>query len=376
MFSMDDFLRAENWGIPTFCDARRWHPGGIPVMMYHVVGRGRFERDLAYLRRNGYETIGLEDLLAWLRGEDPPLPQRPIALTFDDGKESLYSVAYPLLEDHGFRATAFICPWWADRATADRLGAQQGRQPTHANWDQLHEMDARGIIDVQSHTYSHALIWTSGRVVGFATPETVCPSVRWSEEAGPAALFSPPLGWPILTWGPRFADHRRFLPEADGPQACANHVADHGGAAFFRSHGWQETLRRILGLENGCNIVPGRYETDAERAADIRGELSIAKESLESRLHKEVVHLAFPWNEAGWLATRLAVEAGYRSACRGTVSGRDVCQRGDDPLFIPRADAGSGETSHILSLPGHGRRSLGRLIVGKAFRYLFRRLGG
>jgi peptidoglycan/xylan/chitin deacetylase (PgdA/CDA1 family) len=71
-----------------------------------------------------------------------PIPQRAVVITIDDGYRSVYDVAYPILKAHGFRATLFVY--------TDFVGARLG-----LNWDQIREMDASGVIDVQNHSKSH-----------------------------------------------------------------------------------------------------------------------------------------------------------------------------------------------------------------------------
>jgi peptidoglycan/xylan/chitin deacetylase (PgdA/CDA1 family) len=82
---------------PTFLALRHWpRQDPVPVILYHAVTPRYLRRELQYLKDNGYETIGAGTLVARLNGEDVALPRRPILLTFDDGHESLWSVAYPL----------------------------------------------------------------------------------------------------------------------------------------------------------------------------------------------------------------------------------------------------------------------------------------
>lgn len=100
---------------------------GINILMYHQVGdfrqrnmRGprrahpstycdhrRFAVQMAWLARHGYTVLGMDAVLACLRGERP-IPPRAVALTFDDGYENFYEYAWPELERHGFPATVYL----------------------------------------------------------------------------------------------------------------------------------------------------------------------------------------------------------------------------------------------------------------------------
>ncbi len=100
-----------------------------------------FEEQLAYLKQHKYTSQSLTALPALLE-QDTSIPRNTFALTFDDGYEDLYTYAWPLLKKYGFHATAFII--------INRVGT-----PDYATWDQIKEMDASGVIDIQSHTLNH-----------------------------------------------------------------------------------------------------------------------------------------------------------------------------------------------------------------------------
>jgi len=63
-------------------------------------------------------------------------------ITIDDGYESVYRVALPLLRKYGFHATLFVY--------TDFIGASDA-----VNWGQLQEMEATGLVDVQAHSKTH-----------------------------------------------------------------------------------------------------------------------------------------------------------------------------------------------------------------------------
>ncbi len=93
----------------------------IPILMYHhlqaegsvhsdlVVSIKAFERQMAWLKRKGYNTVSMERLAAFLQEKDE-LPSRPVVITFDDGYQSVADLAKPVLDQHGFTATVFLVP--------------------------------------------------------------------------------------------------------------------------------------------------------------------------------------------------------------------------------------------------------------------------
>lgn len=146
---------AASGGLPAFVlSPRSPEPGdGVPAFCYHVVDAGAFEADLAFLRANGYTTIGPDDLLRHMTRE-APAPPRSVVLTFDDGAVNLYRVAFPLLRAHGFRATAFIAPRYHDAASA--VASDAPARP--CTWAEIEEMHASGVIRFESHTLEHRYV--------------------------------------------------------------------------------------------------------------------------------------------------------------------------------------------------------------------------
>ena len=99
---------------------------GIPVLMYHaledeahpagaldageqiyVLQVSQFREQMEYLRREGYRTFLLEELQALAEW-----PDKAVVLSFDDGHESNFTMALPILREYGFKAEFFITTGW------------------------------------------------------------------------------------------------------------------------------------------------------------------------------------------------------------------------------------------------------------------------
>lgn len=122
----------------------------VPILCYHRLGSGSskmvvspasFDAQMGWLVSNGYRVIRLGDLAGFLSGEQA-LPQRAVVITFDDGYESVYRHAFPVLKKYGLPATAFVY--------TDFLGGGDA-----LTWPQMQEMLASGLVDIQSHSKSH-----------------------------------------------------------------------------------------------------------------------------------------------------------------------------------------------------------------------------
>ncbi len=123
----------------------------VPILCYHRIGMtankmtvsaSNFAQQLDWLDANGFRVIRLQDLAAFMAGKQA-LPRQSVVITFDDGYESYYRYAYPLLKKHAFPATVFLY--------TDFVGASDA-----LSWPQMREMVASGLIDIQPHSKTHA----------------------------------------------------------------------------------------------------------------------------------------------------------------------------------------------------------------------------
>lgn len=134
----------------------------LPIIMYHqltnnvsksgkyVLTVEQFEKDLIYLQEKGYKTISLNQLYDYSNGKTD-LPDKSIMITFDDGCETLYAYALPLLEKYGFCAVGFVIGALADEYTENE---DHNLNYSYLNWDEIKELHNSGVIEIQSHTYN------------------------------------------------------------------------------------------------------------------------------------------------------------------------------------------------------------------------------
>lgn len=85
------------------------HPAGAknPGEQLYVLQVKQFREQMEFLRQEGFQTILLDELISM-----PLWPKKAIALTFDDGHESNYTLALPILQEFGFKAEFFITTGW------------------------------------------------------------------------------------------------------------------------------------------------------------------------------------------------------------------------------------------------------------------------
>jgi hypothetical protein len=192
-----------------------------------------------------------------------------VALTFDDGWASAWTVAMPLLQQLGLKAILFAIPARISDAAAVRptiasdaiADAGPPASPAFVTWPELRAMHASGVFDIQSHTRSHAKVFCDSGVTGFVTPGCAGdPLDQPLESANGAIHFVEPdaLGTPLYQKRSRMSDARRFLPDDATAERCSRFVADHGLPA--------------VGLDQRLGETPGRLRDEEVlgRSADVR----------------------------------------------------------------------------------------------------------
>lgn len=107
-----------------------------------------FEEQMRYLKDNDYITISFDDYVQCRNGLKE-LPRKPVIVTFDDGYESNYRYAYPILRKYGLKATIFVTPF-PDERTRKRVEGID----SFLSAEQIREMSSNGIA-IESHALTH-----------------------------------------------------------------------------------------------------------------------------------------------------------------------------------------------------------------------------
>jgi len=180
--------------------------GRVGILTYHRIATAagtptwnvtpaRFRAQLKGLLRKGYQPIALRKLLG-----PGPLPPRAFVVTFDDGYENVHTHAWPVLRDLGVPATIFLATAYLDHVGPfpfdDWLAAGSDQVP-RAAWRplttaQCTEMAAGGLIDLGSHTHTHAAF--RGRTETFREDLAASLAVLRQRFEVAAPLFAFPFG--------------------------------------------------------------------------------------------------------------------------------------------------------------------------------------
>ena len=122
------------------------------VLQYHHVDKTTpaststtpelFAEHMKWLSDNGFQVVPLTVLTDKLRKQEP-LPDKTVAITFDDAYTSIYKNAMPVLQKHNFPYTIFV-----------NTKAVDQRHNHTLSWDQLREMSKKGVL-LANHTVFH-----------------------------------------------------------------------------------------------------------------------------------------------------------------------------------------------------------------------------
>ncbi len=132
-------------------------PVQIPILMYHavhvmdpsetsnanlIVDPDLFETQIKALANAGYYFLTPEE--AYKAFTENALPAKKVVwLTFDDGNEDFYTIAYPILKKYKAKATNNVITGFVKKGNAGNLTVKQ-----------MKEMMAHG-MSFQSHTVNH-----------------------------------------------------------------------------------------------------------------------------------------------------------------------------------------------------------------------------
>ncbi len=125
-------------------------PGAIPknTTSKATIPIAEFEAQMKYLYENGYYTASLKELEDFLY-KKKKLPERTVVITFDDGYESSYVYAFPILKKYNHHAVLFT-------VTSTIVNEEKPFSPAKLStlsFAQMKEMGDSGLIEFGSHTF-------------------------------------------------------------------------------------------------------------------------------------------------------------------------------------------------------------------------------
>ena len=196
VLAMAASMPAASQSIETLSDRQ-----SVPILIYHSIRPYRAEdlpgvrkfittpdaldEEFAYLKENDYTTIDFDSLELSLR-TGAALPPKPVIICFDDGPETQYVYALPLLRKYSFTATFFLF--------TNAIGREH-----YLSWDQVLALSAEG-MQIGCHTRFHPYLTR-------ITDE----NRLWDEIEGAKQRLESRLGRPVTAFAYPFGQYNEHV---------------------------------------------------------------------------------------------------------------------------------------------------------------------
>ena len=136
-------------------------PVEVPILMYHSVCRNdkvdseyyispeKFESDLRYLKEKGYTAVFISEIADYAEGAGC-LPEKPVALTFDDGYYNWLTDVLPLLGKYDMKATFNVVGAYIEK---ESLAEYRSPAYSYLTWEEIAALHDSGRAEIGSHTW-------------------------------------------------------------------------------------------------------------------------------------------------------------------------------------------------------------------------------
>ncbi|WP_435811982.1 polysaccharide deacetylase family protein [Streptomyces massasporeus] len=228
----------------------------VPILMYHAVTHSpapairalsvspdAFADHMRLLDERGFTPVTTARLGAAWRG-GPPLPPRPVLITFDDGYRGVHDHVLPILRELGFTATVFVTTGWL-RGPNEIDGAALD---TMLDWEEVRELAAQG-TEIGGHSHSHPQL-------DQLSAGELCYEVEYCKEIIAERLGSAPASF-AYPYGYSNRRVRQAVRAAGFAQSVAvgNELAEPRQSPFALR---RVTVRRSTDLEEFARLAEGR----------------------------------------------------------------------------------------------------------------------
>ncbi len=120
----------------------------------YAVTTQQFSEHIQWLKKNGYHFINVDQLIKAHQGKYK-LPKKPVLLTVDDGYQSFYQNAYPIILKNKIPVLLAVVGSWLEPSNLEKVDF--GGEPIDRNkilsWSELKEMQSSGLVEIASHSY-------------------------------------------------------------------------------------------------------------------------------------------------------------------------------------------------------------------------------
>ncbi|MEG0745489.1 MAG: poly-beta-1,6-N-acetyl-D-glucosamine N-deacetylase PgaB [Acinetobacter sp.] len=120
----------------------------------YAVTTQQFSEHIDWLQKNGYHFINVDQLLKAHQGKYT-LPTKPVLLTVDDGYQSFYQNAYPIIRAKKIPVVLAVVGSWLEPKADQKVdfGGDEITRNKILSWNELKEMQNSGFVEIASHSY-------------------------------------------------------------------------------------------------------------------------------------------------------------------------------------------------------------------------------
>ena len=150
--------------IPNIC-SRDQNLNEFTILSYHeiadksetldpnyAVTPEHFKEQIHWLTQNGYYFISIDDIINY-RKSQKKLPKKSVLITFDDGYNSVYTNAFPIIKKYKIPVViALVGSWLKAKENVDFDGHVIERSK-FLSQQEIKEMIDSGLVEIASHSY-------------------------------------------------------------------------------------------------------------------------------------------------------------------------------------------------------------------------------
>jgi peptidoglycan/xylan/chitin deacetylase (PgdA/CDA1 family) len=290
---------ASNGGMMSSSDSFEFERG---VSARHLEAQARL---IARYRR----PIGMDELTDALRS-GKSLPEKAVALTFDDGYIDNYEVAFPILRQHMIPATFYVCPGLID--------SNRGFW-----WDEIYSCfrKTEKVAINASELAAHGMI--------FQNLKEVLPTRTVAERESAAQR--------VIVMAKRMPAHsiRKFIADL----ADVLQVSGKPSCSAARLMGWSHIKEMADGgMDIGSHTMTHPMMSQISER-ELRQEVQDSRKRLQDALGRAINGFVYPSGDYHAMAREVVKEAGHWYAC---TSESGLVRPTSDPYLLRRVNISDG----------------------------------
>ena len=277
-----------------------------------------------YLKRKGYYACDWKELELHINGTKR-LPKKTVMFHFDDGFLDNWSVVFPIMKEANFKYSVLITPEFIQKEKEPRKFVSKTNNANLSDWwgylneGEIKSMAESGLVDFQSHAYSHTWYPCSDQLQDVYTGDEFYPHIHWNQHVdkkpywlGKLNELSVNKGYPVFEYKKSLVLDRAFVPNEEFIRESLN---------IYDSHlSKQENLYKLNELRAKFSSQGrlGVYETKQDAHNRIKKELLSARLRIAEISGKPCNYIVFPGGSINPKLLDTYKEFGYKLISKGS----------------------------------------------------------